>query len=50
MPEYNISYSHSLIRDGLLAFTPAGAMNPAGPGALRMLDCETGGEVARMGL
>jgi outer membrane protein assembly factor BamB len=48
VPEYNISYSHSLIRNGrLIAFTPDGAMNPTQPGYLRLLDCETGQELAR---
>jgi outer membrane protein assembly factor BamB len=47
--EYNISYSHTLIKDGrLLAFTPAGAMNPTAPGRLVMLDAQTGKELASL--
>jgi len=50
VPEYNISYAHSIIKDGrLIAFTPAGTMNPTAPGRLRMLDAETGEEVASLG-
>lgn len=45
--EYNISYSHTLIKDGrLVAFIPAGAMNPTAPGKLVMLDAQTGEEIA----
>jgi outer membrane protein assembly factor BamB len=47
--EYNISYSHTIIKDGrLIAFTPAGAVNPTGPGTLRMLDARTGEELASL--
>jgi hypothetical protein len=47
--EYNISYSHTIIKDGrLISFTPAGAVNPTAPGKLRMLDAETGEEVASL--
>jgi len=47
--EYNISYSHSLIKDGrLIAFLPAGSMNPTQPGRLVMLDAETGKEIASL--
>lgn len=49
VPEYNISYSHTLIKDGrLIAFTPAGAVNPVAPGKLRMLDAETGKELSSL--
>ncbi len=47
--EYNISYSHTIIKEGrLIAFTPAGAVNPTGPGRLRMLDARTGEELASL--
>ncbi len=49
VPEYNISYSHSLIKGGrLIAFTPERSMNPTKPGRLRMLDAETGEELASL--
>jgi outer membrane protein assembly factor BamB len=49
MSEYNISYSHTIIKDGrLIAFTPAGAVNPTGPGTLRMLEARTGEELASL--
>jgi hypothetical protein len=47
--EYNISYSHTIIKDGrLFAFTPAGAVNPTAPGKVQMLDAETGAELSSL--
>jgi outer membrane protein assembly factor BamB len=47
--EYNISYSHTIIKDGrLIAFTPAGTINPTAPGKLRLLDAETGAELSTL--
>jgi len=47
--EYNVSYSHTIIKDGrLIAFTPAGAMNPTLPGKVRLLDAETGTEIGSL--
>jgi outer membrane protein assembly factor BamB len=49
VPEYNISYSNTVIQDGrLIAFTQDRAVNPASPGGLVMLDAETGEQLAAL--